>query len=88
MVSADPATAAAPDQTKVLAKTPDGTTFYYGSTVPSPPPLVIVHGDSLGPPVAATNTNRPAENQSHDNIMPVMAIRYLICVTGIYPDRP
>ncbi len=37
---------------------------------------------------ASTMVEIAGENQPHDNIMPSIALSYIICIFGLYPTRP
>ena len=34
-----------------------------------------------------TMINNTGNNQGHDNLMPYLPIRYVICLNGLYPSR-
>jgi len=76
--STNPATAFNPANT-VLATAPTNTAYYFNEPA----------GSTLGPVAFGPNALQSAGgNQPHENRMPITAINFLMCVEGIYPNRP
>ena len=68
------ATTATPGPGVVLAAVPDGTMY----TPPSTP--VSSYG--------ALSVSTSGDSSPHNNVMPTLAMSYIICANGIYPNRP
>jgi len=62
----------------VLAETPANDNFYAPESTTNPPLEVQLIGNVIG------NTGG---NGAHSNIMPVLAVNYIIALKGIYPQR-
>lgn len=61
---------------------PTGKVVRYAPPSASPAPVQQVMADG-----AIVNTIN-AGGQPHDNVMPYLAVSYIICLRGMYPDRP
>lgn len=47
----------------------------------------VTSGISMGPTPVSFSLNPTGQNQPHDNMMPYLAMNYIIAVEGIYPSR-
>jgi microcystin-dependent protein len=65
-----------PSGSMTLATSPSNTYLYAKQTTP---PIPVVQ-------LAPTDVGAAGGNVSHTNIMPVLAINYIIALTGIYPQ--
>lgn len=65
----------------VPAPQPNGTMLAYVSPTASPAPTLQTFD-------AATVSSTNGVNQPRPNLMPYIAINYIMAVTGIYPNRP
>ena len=52
------------------------------------PQPVNLYVESQGNVVESTPTTSVGSNQPHENMMPYLGLRWVICVNGIYPPRP
>ena len=78
-----PATTNVPASNVVLAATPtgaipNGTVFYFNPPSAAPPAPAAMGTGTIGQTAVG--------GQAHNNIMPYMALRYLISVGGIFPS--
>ncbi len=74
------ATTATPDATVILAATAPPTANYLpNAKLPTPPLSRVLHNDTIGKNIG---------DQPHDNVMPSFAINFIICMIGLYPQRP
>lgn len=63
----------------VLASMPTNNVFYFDEPA----------GSTLTPTAyAGASLSQVGGNQAHENRMPFTAINYLMCVEGLYPNRP
>lgn len=60
--------------------------------VPPPPDIAYFTPPSGSSPtettLASDSVGSTGANQAHDNRMPTQALNYLICLNGLFPDRP
>jgi microcystin-dependent protein len=78
--STKPATTNAPGS-HLLAKVPDGNVFYIDPPNPVPADITI---DTVS--LAPSAVQMAGSGQSHDNMMPSLAVGYIICVYGLFPE--
>ena len=59
-----------------------------GRVVGRDPSAIPVYGASPDVNMAATSITTTGSSQPHTNLQPYLTINYIICLTGIYPQRP
>lgn len=81
-VSTKDASSAAPSDGSGLAKPVSSSTGRTVRYVPASPAPVALQMDAL------SVTTAPGGGLAHDNVMPYLCVNYIICTTGLYPQRP
>lgn len=84
-----PATTTMPSGNMLAAVTPNGNTMglYIDPTKPGTAQVADPNFVDFAGGAASGGSSRSAGNP-HDNMMPFQAINYIICLEGLYPDRP
>lgn len=78
---------------QVIATTVEGTTSSPANALPATPALpsafLYLNGAATGTdaPPNAGSISSTGGNQPHNNIMPVLALNYLIALEGVYPTQ-
>jgi microcystin-dependent protein len=63
-----------------FAQAANGVKDYMNNNAPSPTVATLADG-------SITNSG-PTQTQPHQNMMPSFVVNYIICLEGLYPDRP
>ena len=77
MATTNPAASNLPGPTSFLAATGSGDLFYVPSGAQGTTETLDPHA------ISSTGSGNP-----HDNIMPCMALNFIICTAGIFPPKP
>ncbi len=76
---------------KYLAQDLNGNDNIYASAANSPNPVSLNSNtakvSNLSPPIPQVTIGVSGSSLPHNNIQPVLAVNYIICIEGIFPSR-